>query len=123
VSPRDALLVLSCSLRRHGDCLRWAGPESELERVRRILYELARGPIPAGRELRRRAVCHTAGCVSPRHATISRRRRNGSDLAPYGHRLSVDGWYAVGSSRVCRPCTRLRRNLYREQKRRLAAAA
>jgi hypothetical protein len=124
MSRRAALLLILRAAHRHGDCLRWSGPADEIERVRKLLYALANGPIPVGRELRRRKGCATISCVAPAHQTVRRRRQVGSSICAYGHDLNdpADGHYVQGGIRVCRRCATARRAAYRARKK-LAAAA
>jgi hypothetical protein len=85
------------------------------------MFVLEHGPIPEGRELRRRDVCHTPWCVSPRHATITRRRAPGSSVCPHHGPRPDDGFYLQAATKVCKVCATERRARYAQRKK-LAAA-
>lgn len=97
----------------------------------RVVYELFRGPVPAGKQLDH--LCRNRACVNPEHLDVVTARVNvlrgdglparnarkthcknghaltGANVRTYGRRSGIE--------RVCRTCARLYRNEYRRQKR------
>ena len=85
----------------------------------RVSYELARGPIPSGRELDH--LCRNRRCVNPAHlepvtALVNWERGESPSLAnrakdrcPRGHRYTTDNtWRNAKGHRWCRHCARIK---------------
>jgi hypothetical protein len=73
-----------------GDCLIWQGGcngghpsmrhEGEKKLVRRVLWELANGPIPAGKIMT--TTCQDVRCINPEHAMLTTMSKLTTELGP-----------------------------------------
>lgn len=115
-------------------CILWMGPvnskgygqvndSGSTRKVHRIVYEAAKGPIPAGLTIDHK--CKVTCCVNPNHleaVTIAenvRRSSVGKKMAArthcnHGHDFAVHGWLKKSNGyRRCAECERIRGRAYK----------
>ena len=79
MKPASMQAYVAAHVVEDGDCLRWVGPFSNGSPIRRLhgkyitirryLYEVAHGPIPAGKVMR--CTCGMNACVNLEHARLT----------------------------------------------------
>lgn len=86
---------------KSGDCWIWTGWKSErgyglvslggkkYTRATRIAWEMTRGPIPEGMEIRH-VVCHNPSCVRPDHLEPGTHKQNMQDMVAAGRSARGD---------------------------------
>jgi hypothetical protein len=95
-----------------------AHPKKKLQVAHRVMWELVRGPIPAGLELDH--LCRQKSCVNPDHlepVTHAVNLQRCKTHCKNGHDLNVTGKKTSEGKRYCVPCRRVRwRDRQRERR-------
>ena len=112
----------------YGELCRKRGPGHGTRRVHRIVYELLRGPIPAGLELDH--LCRVRCCVNPDHLEIVTTRENTlrgksptiinkmKTHCVHGHEFTPENTRRrVGGGRACRACHNIQRTKCKQRAR------